>query len=143
MIKEVLRQQREKITYLVAGVFTSLTSWGSYAAFIYIGCGINISNIASWIVTVLFSYIVNKTFVFQKPGWGITQILKEVTTYISSRLITGAIEIASVPILLYMGVTQSFFQIEGFWAKFLAGLLPLILNYIIGKKAVFKNQSTK
>ena len=143
MIKDVLRHQREKISYLIAGGFTSLVSWGSYAMFIFMGCGINISNIMSWIIAVIFSYIVNKIYVFQKPGWKVKQVVKEGVAYISSRLLTGAVEIASVPILLWMGITQSLFQIEGFWAKFLAGLLPLMLNYFIGKWAIFNKRSQK
>ena len=115
----------------------------STIAFLRIWCNINISNIASWIVTVSFSYIINKIFVFQKPGWKVVQVLKEMIVFISSRLFTGAIEIASVPSLLWVGVTQSFLQVEGFWAKFLSGLLPLVLNYILGKRVVFRKQSTK
>lgn len=142
VIKELLYKYREKITFLVAGIMTTLCAWTSYAIFIHMGYGINISNIVSWIIAVIFAYIVNKIFVFQKYGWGVTQLLKEIIAFVSSRLVTGAIEIISVPLLIEIGITQSFLSIDGFWAKFIAGLLPLVLNYILGKRAVFKVKET-
>lgn len=136
-IRDVFQQYREKISYLVAGVMTTLVAWSSYALFIYAGYSINVSNIFSWMIAVTFAYLVNKIFVFQTAGWGISQVLKEAVAFIGSRLATGIIEIALVPILVWLGITQSLLGIEGFYAKFIAGLLPLVINYILGKKVVF------
>lgn len=138
MIKDIFRQYREKLSYVVAGAMTSLIAWGTYAFFIYAECSINVSNILSWIIAVLFSYLINKVFVFQASAWKISQVFKEITTFVSSRLLTGAIEIISVPFFIWLGITQSFAGIEGFGAKFLAGLLPLVMNYVLGKGAVFR-----
>lgn len=136
-MKNIVKAYREQISYLFFGGLTSLVSWSTYAGFVLLNCGVNGSNVLSWITTTLFAYVMNKLFVFRCPGWSWKQVLREVTTFISARLFSGAIEIASVPVLLYLGVTQTVFGIEGFAAKFLAGIFPLILNYFMSKKAVF------
>lgn len=136
-IKNIGKTYREQIFYLFFGGLTSLTSWSTYAGFVLLSCGINGSNVLSWITTTLFAYVMNKLFVFRCPGWSWKQVLREVSTFVSARLVSGAIEIASVPVLLHLGITQSVWGIDGFTAKFLAGIFPLILNYFMSKKAVF------
>lgn len=139
-IGHIIQRYPEKLSYLIAGGLTSLVSWGTYAGFVTLGCGINASNVLSWVLAVIFAYLTNKVFVFRARGWGARQVCAEFVAFVSGRLVTGAIELGSVPVLLWLGVTQSLFQIEGFWAKFIAGLLPLVLNYIIGKRAVFREK---
>ena len=63
-IKQIYKQYKEIIMYLIMGGLTTLVNWGTYAGFIKIGSSVTVSNIVAWIAGVLFAYITNKIFVF-------------------------------------------------------------------------------
>ena len=62
------RKHEEIILYLIFGFLTTVVNWGAYTILVMCGVEINISNIISWIIGVLFAFTVNKWYVFKsKP----------------------------------------------------------------------------
>ena len=147
-IKILFIKYKEIIMYLIFGVLTTFVSWGSYAIFeILFGTIISnsialsaVANVLSWIVAVLFAYITNKLWVFESKSFKAEVVVKELATFVGSRLATGVLEWVGVPLLMVIGLNQSIMGIEGMVAKIVISVLVVILNYILSKLFVFKDK---
>lgn len=136
-----IKSQRETIVYLIVGFIVTCVNWliyGLLSSVFYVD--IIISNIIAWIVAVVVAFVLNKRFVFLSMSWEKSVVLKEAISFVSSRVFTGIIEICTVPLLLYFGLNQPLVRIEAGWAKAIACLIGIILNYIFSKLFVFKGE---
>ena len=139
MIKKLLGQYRELIVYFITGVLTTLVNWAVYALCVeMIGWSVAVSNAVAWIVAVIFAYITNKLWVFRSFNWDVGFVLREAFLFVSARILTGIFEIVSVPLLVRIGLGQSFFGVKGMWAKILVSVVVMILNYVFSKLIVFR-----
>lgn len=147
-IKELWLKYKEVILYLVFGVLTTIVSWGSYALFeMALGTFItdtiilsSVANVLSWIVAVLFAFITNKLWVFESKSFKGIVVIKELGTFVGSRLLTGVLEWVGVPLLMLIGLDQDIFGIEGMLAKVLISVIVVILNYVLSKLLVFRKK---
>ena len=138
-IEILWHKYRETIVYLIVGLAVTCINWSIYtilSSVLYVD--INLSNIVAWLGAVIVAYILNKIFVFQSFSWNRKVLYKECISFLSGRIFTGAIEIAMVPFLLFIGMKQSLFGIVAGWAKGCACIVGVILNYFISKYMVFK-----
>ena len=92
---------------------------------------VNISNVVSIIISILFAYVTNKVFVFESHCLTIKELLSELSKFFGARLLTMVIEVGGV-FLLYDIIGQSEFV-----AKIEIQVIVLIANYIISKFFVF------
>lgn len=149
-MKKLFVKYKEIIMYLIFGVATTVVSWVSYALFTKIIANISFwgisientttANVLSWICAVLFAFITNKIWVFDSKSWGLSLTIKELGLFTASRLATGVIEWLGVPLLIWMGVDQTIFNIDGMLAKVLISVIVVILNYVFSKLFIFKNK---
>ena len=138
-LKNIIKTKKEIINYFIFGALTTLINLVVY--YILTNTIINpntailmqLANAISWLVAVTFAYITNKLYVFNSKN---TNILKEITSFLSSRILTLLIE----ALLLYILVTLLKFNDQ--IIKFLVTILVIILNYILSKLFVFKPKST-
>lgn len=138
-VKALLARYREPAAYIVCGVIVTAVNYVIYAACtVLLGLGINLSNILAWAGAVLVAFVLNKLFVFQKSGWSLSEVLREGVLFVGGRLFSGAVSVGLVPVLLWLGVTWTLLGIPGFFAKLLAEIIGMILNYFLSKYAVFK-----
>lgn len=144
MIKKLFRKYRELIVYFITGVLTTLVNWVVYALCVQtIGWSVAVSNALAWIAAVVFAYITNKLWVFQSYSWKPGFILREALLFVSSRILTGIFEIAAVPLLVRLGLSQPFFGVKGMWAKILVSVIVMVLNYVFSKLIVFRTKKDK
>lgn len=136
------KKHREIILYLIMGGATTLVSWGSYAVGVKVfGWSITASNIFSWILAVLFAFFSNKVWVFGSKSFKTSVLFRELATFVSARLLTGAMEWFGVPLLVNIGLNQALFGVAGMWAKILVSVTVVILNYIFSKLWIFKKKN--
>ena len=140
VMKNLFTQQKKEIVlYIIFGILTTLVSWGTYALLI---------NLFSF--SILTS---NKIWVFESKSWKLQTTIKEGTAFVSSRIITGILEVFGVPLLSFTGFDEIFFKIaaklglsmklfytEGIYSKAAFAVVVIILNYIFSKLLVFRNQ---
>lgn len=132
-MKDLILKYKEVILFLFVGVLTSIVSYSSYYLFAcLIMINYLISNILSWIVTVLFAFYANKYYVFRKKST--KNILKELLLFANSRIFTGIVEV----ILLFICV--EFFYADDLISKFLIGFFTAVLNYFISRILIFKEK---
>ena len=104
------REHKEVILYLIFGVLTTVVNWLAYAAFVWIGLDINVSNILSWIVGVSFAFVVNKWYVFESRSLESRKVIKEFGSFVGARIFTGIIAILLFPLLYNIGLNQRLFE---------------------------------
>lgn len=116
--------------YVFFGALTTLINTVAYWILYY---GISVSNttstIISWLLAVVFAYVTNKLWVFEK---GNKSTLKEATEFFLSRISTGILDL----LIMYVGVELLLF--EGGIIKILSNVVVIILNYLLSKLFVFK-----
>ena len=141
LYNKVMGKYREPILYIFFGGLTTIISWVSYAAFVWAGIEINISNILSWICGVTFAFVTNKWFVFTSKDTSIKTVLYELGSFFGARITTGVIAIVLFPILYAIGLNQSLFNTDGFLAKIVTSIIEIVLNWIFSKYIVFRKKN--
>ena len=134
------KEKKEKANFLLFGILTTLVSWVVYSIAVQtIGFSITVSNIIAWVFAVVFAFFTNKKWVFEDNDWSPPAMLSQASTFLSSRIVTGVIEILGVPLLFLIGIQNAVFGIEGFAARLVISVVVVILNYVLSKKFVFKS----
>lgn len=129
------KKYEEIINYLIVGVMTTFVSLLVYYICVYtflnpkISLQLQIANVISWIIGVSFAYITNRIFVFKSKN---QKILKEVSTFVSSRILTLLLD------MLTMFVLVTTLEFDDKISKLISQVLVIILNYIFSKIFVFK-----
>lgn len=137
-IKEIIKKNKEVISYLIFGVATTIVSIVSYFIFAR-ACKIEpvISNILSWIVSVLFAYITNRKYVFESKKTGKKEILKEMISFFGCRVFTGILDVGMFSIMV-----EAFKMNDGI-VKIITQIIIIILNYILSKLITFRKKNNK
>lgn len=131
------RKIKEVINYLVFGVLTTLVNILSfYFLDSIIGWQYLWANALSIILSILFAYVTNKLFVFESKTESIQAIMREFISFISFRLLSGAIDMLSMWLLV------DFIDIGTTGAKLLTQFIVVVLNYIFSKYFIFKSSTS-
>lgn len=154
-MKTFFTNPKKEITlYIIFGILTTLVSWVLYILFVNLfSLSVLISNAFSWICSVCFAFVTNKIWVFDSKSWNMQTLIKEGITFVSSRTVTGIMEIFGVPLLSSIGFDSIFYSIarkigisiklfytEGIYSKAAFAVLVIILNYVFSKLFVFKEK---
>ena len=125
---------KELIRYGIVGVLTTLVSLITYYGLVYTIIDpknplmLQVANIISWIVSVIFAYITNRKFVFKSEN---TNKIKEASSFIFSRILTLILDMA----IMFVGVSVLAYSDK--FVKIFSQVVIIVLNYIIGKFLVF------
>lgn len=131
----IYKKNQEIINYLIFGVLTTIVSLVIYYALVFTILNpenpieLQIANVISWIISVLFAYVTNRKFVFKSKNKNIT---KELTNFCGSRILTLLLDMA----IMFFFVTLLKGNDKVF--KLVSQVLVVIGNYIISKLLVFK-----
>lgn len=140
-ILELYKKHNEIINYLIVGVLTTIvsliTKWGLLFTVLdaSIALELQVAVIISWILAVIFAYITNRIFVFKSKN---KNIIKEIISFFSSRLITLGMEM----IIMWFFVTLLKLNSDTWvliWTL-VVQVIVTVANYIFSKLLVFKNK---
>lgn len=127
MSDKTKKGKKEIIRYGLAGTGTTLVNCTVFyiltygADFYYLS-----ANVIAWCVSVIFAYIVNRTYVFDfGRKW-----FQEFLLFVTARILTLLIE----NILLFLLITA---EIASFWAKGCVCVAVIAGNYVVCKRKVF------
>lgn len=161
-IKGLFKKYKEIILYIVFGGATTLVSIVTYAlaqlpmqgiihddsvAFSFgsfevtkMALAIFIAKVISWIAAVVFAFVTNKIWVFESKSWAFSVAFREFWLFVAARIVTGPIEWLGVPLLVSLGLNQTLFKVEGFWANIICMVAVVILNYVFSKLIIFRKK---
>lgn len=135
-IKELIVKYREVITYLIFGVLTTLVN---YIAYLIFAKAINIdylvSTVISQIIAMTFAYITNKIFVFKTKNLTSKQLIKEIVSFFSVRVLSLFLD------MLLMYIFVDLLHLDDTIMKLVSNVIIVIVNYICSKLFIFKKKS--
>ena len=119
------------VRYVFFGGCTTLVNLISFYVLRKLRVGLNIANVISIILAILFAYVVNSKYVFQDKCETLKDHIQPFCKFVSARLLTMVIEVGGVWLLVeVMGM-------NGMVGKFCTQFIVLALNYIFSKFFVF------
>ena len=128
------KQYEEVIKYLVIGGLTTVISLVTYYLLTFslfnpnIQLELQIANVISWVVSVLFAYVTNRKIVFSSTN---KNIFKEGICFFGSRIITLLMDM----LIMFVGV----FLLKGNdkIIKIISQIMVIVSNYVLSKLFVF------
>ncbi|RHS62549.1 GtrA family protein [Ruminococcus sp. AM46-18] len=125
-MKQWIRKMYESsvIRYIFFGGCTTMVNLVSFFILRKLKVELNIANIISIILAILFAYVVNSKYVFQDKCETLKDHVQPFCKFVSARLVTMVIEVGGVWLLVsVMGLNDMI-------GKFLTQFIVLILNYV-------------
>lgn len=132
-MKELLTKYREVVSYLFFGGLTTVVNFVVYFVCTS-GMGINylVANAISWAAAVAFAYITNRTWVFKSKVKGFSAIMRQISTFVGCRLLSGVMDMA------IMFISVDIIGIPDGVAKFITQVVVVVLNYVFSKLIIFR-----
>ena len=119
------------VRYVFFGGCTTLVNLISFYVLRKLRVVLNIANVISIILAILFAYVVNSKFVFQDKCETLKDHIRPFCKFVGARGVTMVIEVASVWLLVAkLGMNDMV-------GKFATQFIVLILNYVFSKFFVF------
>lgn len=132
-MKKLVKNQA--IRYIFFGGCTTLVNVGSYALLRYLtGMNMTTANFLSIGLAILFAYVVNKWFVFERHCESWSELAKECGQFIGMRLGTMFLEVFGVILLTCV------WGLHDMVAKLAIQVVVLVLNYVFSKIFVFREK---
>ena len=140
-IKKQIGKHREFILYALFGVGTVAIDVGLYSLLVE-PLGIRWANFWGWCGAVLFAFWTNKYFVFRRGHEGCRAFLREFGEFTLVRAASLLVEVFGVDFLVGIGVDYALFGIRGGYAKVVATVAAIIINYVFSKFLIFRVRRT-
>lgn len=123
---------REVGLYGVFGVLTTLVNICVYQLLLMV-MDYRIGNLIAIVSSKLFAYTTNKLFVFHSRCNNAKELLAEILRFTLARGATGLLD--------YFGlvVAVELLHFDRIYSKYALQLLVIVLNYVLGKRAVYLN----
>lgn len=140
-ILSLYKKYEEIINYLIIGGLTTVVGVGSKLLLLFTvldqtnGLQLQIAEIISWILAVLFAYSTNRAFVFKSKVKGKKQA-KEVFDFVKGRVFTQLIQMFIMWFFVTLLKLDSDFWVVIF--TLICQVMQIVLNYVISKFLVFK-----
>jgi Predicted membrane protein len=123
---------RETITYIVAGVLTTVVNFFAYHIFCNVmGIENLIANGIAWVVAVSFAYLINDLWVFQAKTVGFWDELVKISKFLGARILSFVIEESGM--FLFVDVMK----FNNLMVKAVLAVIVIILNYLFSKMFIF------
>lgn len=131
------KKHEEGINYLIFGFLAFVLNYILYFLFAdAIGIHYMAATGLSWVLTVVFAYWTNRTFVFKSKNKEAGAVWKEFVSFIGARVATEVLEL----VLMYVMVDVA--GINDKIAKFVCQVLVILANYVLSKIWIFKDNSS-
>ena len=126
------------LRYIFFGGLTTLVNLVSFYLLRSVaGFPLQGANLISIILAVLFAYVVNARYVFEKKSDTWKEHLEQFGRFIGARAVTMVVEVAGVWLTVQVG------NLPDMWGKFLTQFLVLVLNYLFSRFFVFADTRRK
>lgn len=135
----VYHKNEELWNYLIVGFLTTVISLVTYficTNTIYdpkVALELQLANIVSWCVAVLFAYVTNRIIVFKSKSKGKNK-LKEFIAFIISRILSLLMDMGSMALMVTV------LHWNDAIGKFIAQVIVIVANYVFSKLFVFKKK---
>ena len=127
---------RETITYVIAGVLTTVVNFIAYYLFCnIIGIENLIANGIAWVIAVVFAYIINDLWVFRSERASIRRQIEKISKFFGARILSFVVEEAGM--FLFVDIIGW----NNMIVKAALAVIVIILNYFFSKLYIFNKKS--
>lgn len=149
MIKKLFLKYKEIISYVFFGVLATIVNLVSFKLFeLILGERLYlVTNVVSWLITVIFAYFTNKLWVFESKSWKANVVVKELIGFFGARIFSLVVEEAGLWLMIdicHMGnISWDILSINingNMIAKIIMQVVVVILNYVFSKLIIFKKK---
>lgn len=132
------KKHEEGINYLIFGFLAFVLNYILYFVFAdAIAMHYMAATVLSWVLTVVFAYWTNRTFVFKSQNKEAGAVWKEFLSFIGARVATEVLEVVLMYVLVDMaGVNDKI-------SKLICQTIVILANYVLSKIWIFKDNSAK
>lgn len=136
-MKKMIKKLYENsiVRYVFFGGCTTMVNLVSFYILRKFHIGLNIANVISIILAILFAYVVNSRFVFRDHCETLKDHIRPFSRFISARLLTMVIEVGGVWLLVEL------IGMHDMAGKFVTQFIVLVLNYVFSRFFVFTRKS--
>mgnify|MGYP002512826361 CR=1 FL=1 len=131
----IYKEHEEGLNYLIFGFLAFVLNYVLYFLFSSV---MHIHYMAatalSWVLTVVFAYWTNRTFVFKSRNKSAQSLGREFVAFISARIGTEFLELG----LMFVMVTLA--GINEYISKFVCQVIVILANYFLSKLWIFKEK---
>ncbi|MBR1470459.1 MAG: GNAT family N-acetyltransferase [Lachnospiraceae bacterium] len=132
--------KKEVWDYLIVGFLTTVVAWVTYPIFaqgvfkdMEEALRVGFANAVSWVFSVLFAYVTNRSFVFHSQKTGIREVAKEFAAFVGARLFSFGVDEGLMLLLVVV------LHVNEILSKYvIVSIVVIVLNYILSKLLVFK-----
>lgn len=134
-LKYLLKKYREIILYVFFGGLTTLVNWASYWLLTDL-LQVQYMAAAFWaqIISILFAYVTNRTWVFDSQVRGAKGIAVEMAKFFGARGISLLLDMAC----MFIGV--DLLRMNDKVTKVVSSVAVIVANYIFSKLFVFRDR---
>lgn len=125
-------KKQEAMRYLVFGALATVVNIAVFAIFDLLHFPVLVSNTIAWVVAVIFAYLTNRYCVFNSKKTKKSEIAKELSSFITARIITLIIE------SIFMWITVEQLHWHSVLMKVIANVIVIVLNFVFSKLFIFK-----
>ena len=118
-----MEKYRHYILYIIFVVLTTLVNVVTYYL-AHIFLPVMPSTVMAWILAVLFAYITNRRFVFGSQAKTKQEIIKEIISFFSARILTGILDVA------LMFIFVDCLKMNDMVIKVISNIIVIVLNYV-------------
>lgn len=130
------KKHEEGLNYLIFGFLAFVLNYILYFLFAdAMQMHYMAATVLSWVLTVVFAYWTNRTFVFKSQNKDAGAVVKEFVSFIGARIATEVLEV----VLMYVMV--DLLAINDKISKLVCQVLVILANYVLSKIWIFKKSS--
>ena len=133
-MKQYIGKYRHYILYIIFGVLTTIVNVITYYL-THLLLPVMPSTIIAWILAVLFAYVTNRRFVFESQAKTKQEIIKEIISFFSARILTGILDVA------LMFIFVDCLKMNDMIIKVISNIIVIVLNYVLSKVFVFRKKN--
>ena len=138
MVRSLFTKYRELILYVFFGGLTTLVNWAGYWILVDVfHVPYMWSTAIAQILSILFAYVTNRTWVFESKARGFFPVLWEMLRFFGCRALSFVLDLAC------MRVGVGMLQINDKLMKLLSNILVILVNYVFSKVFVFRKPKEK
>lgn len=119
----------EYILYVLFGTLITIINFITYFIFTKaMGLSTVTSNLTAITVSIIFSYLTNKLFVFNSKRENIKELISEITAFVSTRMLTGLLD------TLFIVIGVEYMKASDFVVKTISFVIVIIINYVLSNE---------
>ena len=132
---EQYRKHEEGINYLIFGFLAFVLNYVLYFVFAsMLQMHYMLATAVSWVLTVVFAYLTNRTFVFKSQNKDVQSLGREFVAFIGARVATEVLELAMMFVMVDVA------DLNEYISKLICQVIVILANYFLSKLWIFKEK---